>query len=102
MKHNTIYIYIIDTINYLSIINNMSLNSLSLLLQVTEKVTVFVMDANDERPVFKNLPSFLDVPEVRHCGLHIKSVLISVFLKLLRARRLAGQLPLKLQGAQFK
>jgi hypothetical protein len=50
----------------------MSLNSLSLLLQVTEKVTVFVMDANDERPVFKNLPSFLDVPEVRHCGLHIK------------------------------
>lgn len=66
--------------NYLSFINNMSLNSLSpLLLQVTEKVTVFVMDANDERPVFKNLPSFLDVPEVRHCGLHIKSDLISVF-----------------------
>uniref|UniRef100_A0A673XGR6 Cadherin-related family member 1 n=1 Tax=Salmo trutta TaxID=8032 RepID=A0A673XGR6_SALTR len=43
--------------------------------KVTEKVTVFVMDANDERPVFKNLPSFLDVPENSECGSSIYKVL---------------------------
>uniref|UniRef100_A0A8C8JJ48 Cadherin-related family member 1 n=1 Tax=Oncorhynchus tshawytscha TaxID=74940 RepID=A0A8C8JJ48_ONCTS len=43
--------------------------------EVTEKVTVFVMDANDERPVFKNLPSFLDVPENSECGSSIYKVL---------------------------
>nr|XP_046212459.1 cadherin-related family member 1-like isoform X4 [Oncorhynchus gorbuscha] len=43
--------------------------------KVTEKVTVFVMDANDERPVFKNLPSFLDVPENSESGSSIYKVL---------------------------
>lgn len=34
--------------------------------QVVEKVSVIVMDANDERPQFQNMPSILDVPEVRN------------------------------------
>ncbi|KAJ8248105.1 hypothetical protein GJAV_G00238360 [Gymnothorax javanicus] len=31
--------------------------------KVVEKVTVFVTDANDEQPIFKNLPFIVDVPE---------------------------------------
>ncbi|XP_049337666.1 cadherin-related family member 1 isoform X2 [Astyanax mexicanus] len=31
--------------------------------KVVEKVRVFVMDANDEQPVFQNMPSIVDVPE---------------------------------------
>lgn len=34
--------------------------------QVVEKVSVIVMDANDERPQFQNMPSIVDVPEVRN------------------------------------
>lgn len=34
--------------------------------QVAEKVSVFVMDANDESPQFQNMPSIVDVPEVRN------------------------------------
>lgn len=34
--------------------------------QVAEKVSVFVMDANDERPQFQSMPSIVDVPEVRN------------------------------------
>jgi len=33
--------------------------------QVVEKVSVIVTDANDERPQFQNMPSIVDVPEVR-------------------------------------
>lgn len=33
-------------------------------LEVTEKVQVFVMDVNDEKPQFQNLPAILDVREV--------------------------------------
>lgn len=32
--------------------------------QVVEKVTVFVMDANDEKPEFQNMPAITDVMEV--------------------------------------
>lgn len=32
--------------------------------QVVERVTIFVMDANDEKPEFKNMPAIIDVLEV--------------------------------------
>ncbi len=34
--------------------------------QVVEKVSVFVLDANDEIPQFQGMPSVVDVPEVRN------------------------------------
>lgn len=41
-------------------------NTLTSLLsyQVTEKVQVFVMDANDDKPQFQNMPAIVDVLEV--------------------------------------
>uniref|UniRef100_A0A672NI50 Photoreceptor cadherin n=1 Tax=Sinocyclocheilus grahami TaxID=75366 RepID=A0A672NI50_SINGR len=45
--------------------------------KVAEKVSVFVMDANDERPQFQNMPSIVDVPEVRNyvsCFLNYSSL----------------------------
>lgn len=36
-----------------------------LLLQVVERVTIFVMDTNDEKPEFQNLPAIISVLEVR-------------------------------------
>lgn len=33
--------------------------------QVVEKVTIFVMDTNDEKPEFQNMPAIIDVLEVR-------------------------------------
>ncbi|XP_059422113.1 cadherin-related family member 1 isoform X2 [Carassius carassius] len=42
--------------------------------KVTEKVSVFVMDANDERPQFQNMPSILDVPENTTSGSSIYKV----------------------------
>ncbi|KAJ8360277.1 hypothetical protein SKAU_G00168020 [Synaphobranchus kaupii] len=42
---------------------NMALFSLSEDTPVVEKVRVFVTDANDEQPVFRNLPFIVDVPE---------------------------------------
>lgn len=32
--------------------------------QVVERVTIFVMDANDEKPEFQNMPAIIDVLEV--------------------------------------
>lgn len=32
--------------------------------QVVERVTIFVMDANDEKPDFQNMPAIIDVLEV--------------------------------------
>lgn len=37
---------------------------LTFILQVVERVTIFVMDANDEKPEFKNMPAIIDVVEV--------------------------------------
>ena len=34
------------------------------MFQVVERVTVFVMDANDEKPEFQNLPAIIEVLEV--------------------------------------
>ncbi|XP_051945588.1 cadherin-related family member 1 isoform X2 [Xyrauchen texanus] len=42
--------------------------------KVVEKVSVFVMDANDERPQFQNMPSVLDVPESATSGSSIYKV----------------------------
>ncbi|XP_016366964.1 cadherin-related family member 1 isoform X2 [Sinocyclocheilus rhinocerous] len=43
--------------------------------KVAEKVSVFVMDANDERPQFpQNMPSFVDVPENTTSGSSIYKV----------------------------
>ncbi|KAM6956192.1 cadherin-related family member 1a [Aplochiton taeniatus] len=42
--------------------------------QVVEKVTVFVMDANDERPEFQNMPSIVDVLETAVSGSSIYQV----------------------------
>uniref|UniRef100_A0AAR2J6D3 Cadherin domain-containing protein n=1 Tax=Pygocentrus nattereri TaxID=42514 RepID=A0AAR2J6D3_PYGNA len=41
---------------------------------VVEKVRVFVMDANDERPQFQNMPSIVDVPENTPSGSSIYKV----------------------------
>ncbi|KAI7805319.1 putative cadherin-related family member 1 [Triplophysa rosa] len=43
--------------------------------KVVEKVTVFVLDANDERPQFQNMPSIVDVPENTTSGSSIFKVL---------------------------
>uniref|UniRef100_A0A8C2JKY2 Cadherin-related family member 1a n=1 Tax=Cyprinus carpio TaxID=7962 RepID=A0A8C2JKY2_CYPCA len=42
--------------------------------KVAEKVSVFVMDANDERPQFQNMPSIVDVPENTTSGNSIYKV----------------------------
>ncbi|XP_066535930.1 cadherin-related family member 1 [Hoplias malabaricus] len=42
--------------------------------KVVEKVRVFVMDANDERPEFQNMPSIVDVPESTPSGSSIYKV----------------------------
>uniref|UniRef100_A0A8C1RJ87 Cadherin-related family member 1a n=1 Tax=Cyprinus carpio TaxID=7962 RepID=A0A8C1RJ87_CYPCA len=42
--------------------------------KVTEKVSVFVMDANDERPQFQTMPSIVDVPENTTSGSSIYKV----------------------------
>ncbi|XP_036430119.1 cadherin-related family member 1 isoform X3 [Colossoma macropomum] len=42
--------------------------------KVVEKVRVFVMDANDERPQFQNMPSIVDVPENTPSGSSIYKV----------------------------
>uniref|UniRef100_A0A8C2AQI2 Photoreceptor cadherin n=1 Tax=Cyprinus carpio TaxID=7962 RepID=A0A8C2AQI2_CYPCA len=42
--------------------------------KVTEKVSVFVMDANDERPQFQTTPSIVDVPENTTSGSSIYKV----------------------------
>ncbi|XP_030628708.1 cadherin-related family member 1a [Chanos chanos] len=42
--------------------------------KVVEKVRVFVMDANDERPQFQNMPSIVDVPENTVSGSSIYKV----------------------------
>ncbi|XP_076831169.1 cadherin-related family member 1a isoform X2 [Brachyhypopomus gauderio] len=42
--------------------------------QVVEKVRVFVMDANDEHPQFKNMPAIVDVPENTPSGSSIYKV----------------------------
>uniref|UniRef100_A0A8B9LIZ0 Cadherin-related family member 1-like n=1 Tax=Astyanax mexicanus TaxID=7994 RepID=A0A8B9LIZ0_ASTMX len=42
--------------------------------KVVEKVRVFVMDANDEQPVFQNMPSIVDVPESTASGSSIYKV----------------------------
>ncbi|KAI2657873.1 Cadherin-related family member 1 [Labeo rohita] len=42
--------------------------------EVVEKVSVFVMDANDERPQFQNMPSIVDVPENTTSGSSIYKV----------------------------
>ncbi|KAK3573913.1 hypothetical protein QTP86_033040, partial [Hemibagrus guttatus] len=42
--------------------------------KVVEKVSVFVMDVNDEEPQFENLPSIVDVPENTSSGSSIYKV----------------------------
>uniref|UniRef100_A0A8C2EA67 Photoreceptor cadherin n=1 Tax=Cyprinus carpio TaxID=7962 RepID=A0A8C2EA67_CYPCA len=42
--------------------------------KVAEKVSVFVMDANDERPQFQTMPSIVDVPENTTSGSSIYKV----------------------------
>ncbi|XP_073775610.1 cadherin-related family member 1a isoform X2 [Danio rerio] len=42
--------------------------------KVVEKVSVFIMDANDERPQFQNMPSIVDVPENTTSGSSIYKV----------------------------
>lgn len=44
--------------------------------QVVERVTIFVMDANDEKPDFKNMPAIIDVLEVS-CVLCLNQVPVS-------------------------
>lgn len=45
-------------------IKQIKLERASLYFQVVERVTVFVMDANDEKPEFLNMPAITDVMEV--------------------------------------
>nr|XP_020458945.1 cadherin-related family member 1-like isoform X3 [Monopterus albus] len=42
--------------------------------QVVERVTIFVMDANDERPEFQNIPAIIDVLETTESGSSIYEV----------------------------
>ncbi|XP_017283435.1 cadherin-related family member 1 isoform X2 [Kryptolebias marmoratus] len=42
--------------------------------KVVEKVTIFVMDANDEKPEFQNLPAIIDVVETAESGSSIYKV----------------------------
>ncbi|XP_068183992.1 cadherin-related family member 1a [Antennarius striatus] len=42
--------------------------------KVVERVTIFVMDANDERPEFQNLPAIVDVVETTESGSSIHKV----------------------------
>ncbi|XP_037542730.1 cadherin-related family member 1 [Nematolebias whitei] len=42
--------------------------------QVVEKVTIFVMDANDEKPEFQNMPTIIDVVETTESGSSIYKV----------------------------
>ncbi|XP_034408393.1 cadherin-related family member 1 [Cyclopterus lumpus] len=42
--------------------------------QVVERVTVFVMDANDEKPEFQNMPAIIDVMETTESGSSIYNV----------------------------
>uniref|UniRef100_A0A3P9K6X6 Photoreceptor cadherin n=1 Tax=Oryzias latipes TaxID=8090 RepID=A0A3P9K6X6_ORYLA len=42
--------------------------------KVTERVTIFVMDANDERPEFQNLPAMINVVETTESGSSIYKV----------------------------
>ncbi|XP_035027697.1 cadherin-related family member 1 isoform X1 [Hippoglossus stenolepis] len=42
--------------------------------KVVERVTIFVMDANDEKPEFKNMPAIIDVLETTESGASIYGV----------------------------
>ncbi|XP_037322371.2 cadherin-related family member 1 isoform X1 [Pungitius pungitius] len=42
--------------------------------RVVERVTVFVMDANDEKPEFQNMPAIIDVLETTESGISIYKV----------------------------
>uniref|UniRef100_UPI0037E9332B cadherin-related family member 1a n=1 Tax=Semicossyphus pulcher TaxID=241346 RepID=UPI0037E9332B len=42
--------------------------------KVVERVTIFVMDANDEKPEFQNMPAIIDVLETTESGSSIYSV----------------------------
>ncbi|KAI3363237.1 hypothetical protein L3Q82_011867, partial [Scortum barcoo] len=42
--------------------------------KVVERVTIFVMDANDEKPEFQNMPAFIDVLETTESGSSIYKV----------------------------
>ncbi|KAK2824340.1 hypothetical protein Q5P01_021515 [Channa striata] len=42
--------------------------------KVVERVTVFVMDANDEKPEFRNMPAIIDVDETTESGSSIYKV----------------------------
>uniref|UniRef100_A0A4W6E9G4 Cadherin-related family member 1 n=1 Tax=Lates calcarifer TaxID=8187 RepID=A0A4W6E9G4_LATCA len=42
--------------------------------KVVERVTIFVMDANDEKPEFQNMPAFIDVLETTEPGSSIYKV----------------------------
>ncbi|XP_029961944.1 cadherin-related family member 1a isoform X1 [Salarias fasciatus] len=42
--------------------------------KVVERVTIFVMDANDEKPEFRNMPAFIDVVETTESGSSIYKV----------------------------
>ncbi|KAM8859115.1 cadherin-related family member 1a isoform 2-T2 [Spinachia spinachia] len=42
--------------------------------KVVERVTVFVMDANDEKPEFQNMPAIIDVLETTESGISIYQV----------------------------
>uniref|UniRef100_A0AAX7VUS4 Cadherin-related family member 1 n=1 Tax=Astatotilapia calliptera TaxID=8154 RepID=A0AAX7VUS4_ASTCA len=42
--------------------------------KVVERVTIFVMDANDEKPEFQNMPAIIDVLETTESGISIYKV----------------------------
>ena len=48
--------------------------------QVTERVTIFVLDANDEKPEFKNMPAIINVVEVSKAK-HISTINLLVLNK---------------------
>lgn len=55
---------------------NQNLNTSS--LQVVERVTVFVMDANDEKPEFQNMPAIIDVLEVSRAK-HVSNKMVKTY-----------------------
>ncbi|XP_055026796.2 cadherin-related family member 1a isoform X1 [Misgurnus anguillicaudatus] len=63
--------------------------------KVVEKVTVFVMDVNDERPQFQNMPSIVDVPENTTSGSSIYK-----FLAVDRDTGSGGSVSYFLQGTE--
>ncbi|KAM9364967.1 cadherin-related family member 1a [Pholidichthys leucotaenia] len=64
--------------------------------KVVEKVTVFVMDANDEKPEFQNMPAIIDVLETTESGSSIYNV-----KAVDRDTGSGGSITYHLQNAQF-